>query len=152
MTKLKQIAVIHEYAGQASLLGSPALTSREDKAAYHELFAKVWAAVKPRDFLEEILVPDFADLSWEVLRMRRLQAPFTPEISPSKLGYLETHLDAVERIDRMIMNAEARRNAALREIERRRASVAEALRRATDGIVDAEFKEVAQSLARKEVA
>jgi hypothetical protein len=46
----------------------------------------------------------------------------------------------------------SRRNAALREIERRRASVAEALRRATDYIVDAEFKEAAQGPARKEVA
>jgi hypothetical protein len=49
----------------------------------------------------------------------------------------------------MIMNAEARRNAALREIERHRASIAEALRRVTDDIVDAEFEDVAPALLKK---
>jgi hypothetical protein len=43
----------------------------------------------------------------------------------------------------MVMSAEARRNAALREIERHRASIAEALRRATDDVVDADFEDVA---------
>jgi hypothetical protein len=52
----------------------------------------------------------------------------------------------------MIMKAEARRNAALREIERRRSSMAEALRRASDDVVDAEFVDVApDQIARKEV-
>ena len=43
----------------------------------------------------------------------------------------------------MVMGAEARRNAALREIERHRASIAEALRRATDDVVEAVFEDVA---------
>ena len=42
----------------------------------------------------------------------------------------------------MSMKAEARRNAALREIERHRAALADALRRATESVRDAEFKEV----------
>jgi hypothetical protein len=49
----------------------------------------------------------------------------------------------LERIDRMIMKAEPRRNAALREIERRRSGMAQALRRASDDVVDAEFVDVA---------
>lgn len=55
---------------------------------------------------------------------------------------LEPKLDQVERIDRMIMSAEARRNAALRELDRHRASLAQALRRATDNIEDAQFREI----------
>jgi hypothetical protein len=54
---------------------------------------------------------------------------------------LALKIDEIERIDRMIMNAEARRNAVLREIDGHRASVAQALRRATD-IEDVQFEEL----------
>ena len=54
---------------------------------------------------------------------------------------LAAEIDDIERIDRMITSAEARRNAALREIERHRTSVAERLRRAT-AFEDAEFEDV----------
>ena len=54
---------------------------------------------------------------------------------------LALELDRVERIDRMIMSAEARRNAVLREVDRHRASVAQALRRAVN-VEDAQFEEV----------
>ena len=58
----------------------------------------------------------------------------------------------LERIDRMTTKAEARRNAALHEIERRRSSMAQALRRANDDVVEAEFVDVApDQIARKEV-
>jgi predicted GNAT family N-acyltransferase len=43
---------------------------------------------------------------------------------------------------RMTMNAEIRRNAALREIERHRASFSQALRRASNEVVDAQFEQV----------
>jgi hypothetical protein len=55
---------------------------------------------------------------------------------------LSANIDDLERIERMIMGAEARRNAALRELERHRKATAEALRRATDDVVDAEFEDV----------
>jgi hypothetical protein len=55
---------------------------------------------------------------------------------------LQIALNDIERIDGMIMKAEARRNAALREIERHRAALADALRRATESVRDAEFKEL----------
>jgi hypothetical protein len=49
-------------------------------------------------------------------------------------------LDFLERIDRMIMAAEARRNAALREIDRHRATLGRQLRQA---VLEAEAQEVA---------
>ena len=59
----------------------------------------------------------------------------------------------LERIDRIIMSAETRRNVALREVERHRSSIAAALRRASDEVVDGEFEDVApDQIARKEVA
>jgi hypothetical protein len=64
---------------------------------------------------------------------------------------LSVSLDAVERIDRMVMSAEMRRNAALREIEHHRSCIAEALRRATDDVVDAEFEDVVPAAPAQDV-
>ena len=51
-------------------------------------------------------------------------------------------IELVEKIDHMIASAEIRRNATLREIERRRSDLAARLRHATDdrGIAEAEFE------------
>lgn len=51
-------------------------------------------------------------------------------------------LDHIERIDRMIASAEARRNTTLREISRHRDSAAASLARASEAIEEAEFAEV----------
>src|SRR5258708_8335999 len=55
---------------------------------------------------------------------------------------LAARIDDVERIDRLVIIAEARRDAVLREIRSRRAAFGQALRRAGDAI-DAEFEDVA---------
>jgi hypothetical protein len=55
---------------------------------------------------------------------------------------LVARIDDVERIDRMVIIAEARRDAVLREIRSRRAAFGQALRRAGHAI-DAEFEDVA---------
>ena len=55
---------------------------------------------------------------------------------------LAARIDDVERIDRMVTIAEARRDAVLREIRSRRAAFGQALRRAGQAI-DAEFEDVA---------
>ena len=52
-------------------------------------------------------------------------------------------LDFVERIDRMVMAAEARRNAALREVDRYRATLGRQLRQAA---LEAEAQEIAVAL------
>ena len=51
-------------------------------------------------------------------------------------------LDAIERMDRMIAQAEARRNLVLREVERRRDALARRLRDSVADVQDAEFTEV----------
>ena len=65
---------------------------------------------------------------------------------------LALKIDEVERIDRMIAGAEARRNVALREIDRHRATLAAALRQAADEVLDAEFKEIPPRLTEGEAA
>jgi len=55
---------------------------------------------------------------------------------------LAARIDEVERIDRMVTIAEARRDAVLREIRARRAAFGQALRRSGQAI-DAEFEDVA---------
>ena len=58
---------------------------------------------------------------------------------------LSAKLDDIERIDRMLANAEARRHLVLREIDRHRAAVAARLRNATEAIEDAEYSEPSQA-------
>jgi len=57
---------------------------------------------------------------------------------------LAARIDDVGRIDRMVIIAEARRDAVLREIRSRRAAFGQALRRTGDAI-DAEFEDVASA-------
>lgn len=168
-----------------ALFGAPPLLQGEDKAAYDGLLARISDAVNPMDVIEEIWVRDVVDLSWDVLRLRRLKASLitvslhkglarllnplmeTPEARelserwaarrPSAIKKVRStlaaanlsmedvtaealalSLDDVEKIDRMIMMAETRRNSILREIDRHRAVLGEKLRHAAQS-VDAEF-------------
>jgi hypothetical protein len=189
-----------------ALLGRPPILRGEDERAYAELLARVQAAVRPKDILEEFWVRDVVDLLWETLRLRRMRAsvvtvatrdalaeilapivdrdgsgdadPFdldlvfkkTPAQKLAAGWYrregkaveeveqvlreadlsmdvvaavaLRRSLDDVERIERMIVSAEARRSAVLREVARHRAAFAEDLRRSAGSVRDAEFTEV----------
>ena len=55
---------------------------------------------------------------------------------------LSIKLDDVERIERMIANAEVRRRTVLREVDRDRAALAALLQQAAEEIEEAEFAEV----------
>ena len=174
-----------------AILGPPALFDGEDENAYQELLARVQASVRPKDIIEEIWVRDVVDLTWDVLRLRRLKANImvaatqraikkvlAPAIGLETAGKvsadwaartpgsvdefneiltdmelsmdvvmaeaLRMRLDDVESIDRLIVSAEARRNAVLREVDRHRVALADALRRASENVRDAVFTEVAR--------
>lgn len=186
-------------AARLSLLGGRPLFAGEDEIAYDQLLARVFAAVKPADVIEEIWIQDIADLSWEVVRLRRLKAELLtssahkglrrvlnallgdqeaqnltqqwaaqiPEALEEVKGILagadmtmdvvmvqtlSVVIDQFERVDRMIMSAEMRRNAALREIDRHRSALAGTLRRATNDVEEAEFEIVALQPAAAEGA
>lgn len=56
------------------LLGPPPLLEGEDPTAYDALRRWILAEAAPTDVIEEILVREFADLQWEINRLRRLKA------------------------------------------------------------------------------
>jgi hypothetical protein len=60
---------------------------------------------------------------------------------------LAEKIDVIERIDRLITVAESRRNASLREIDRRRAVLGETLRRSMQEIEDGEFEVIEPTAA-----
>src|SRR5437868_9988546 len=61
-------------ASMRACLGPPPLMPGEDRAGYDALLAQVARAMSPADVFEEIWVRDVVDLSWQVLRLRRLKA------------------------------------------------------------------------------
>jgi len=162
----------------------------EKQGDYAEVALRIVKAAKPTDAIEEFLVRDVVDLTWEILRLRRIKVgllrasldagvgevlgavgyPFlqkgalTEEWAAgdkrarrevdsilTKAGLtidevtaktLENRLDSFERLDRMLASAEARRNNALREIDRHRDALGGGVRRSIEEIEDAEFRDV----------
>ena len=55
-------------------LPPPSLVNGEDAATYEQLAARIRAAVAPANIIEEIWARDVADLTWDVVRLRRLKA------------------------------------------------------------------------------
>jgi hypothetical protein len=91
-----------------------------------EYFAQSWAARNQASIKEVNKILASAGLTMDAVMAQTLSLK----------------INDVERIDRMTMGAEARRNAVLREIDRHRANLAHALRRVTEEVDDAEFHEV----------
>jgi hypothetical protein len=139
-----------------AVFGLPPLLGSEKQTDYEELFARISKAVKPADILEEIWICDIADLTWEVLRLRRLKAVLIDASSIRRLGHgrgvqvlesfetqtLSQNLSQIEQIEHMTAMAEARRNNALREIERHRVTLSDALLRNVQQIEEGECQVV----------
>ena len=64
---------VPERAQRLALFGPPPLIEGEDAAAYDQLLARICAAVKPVDIIDEMFTADVVSLEWEVLRLRRLK-------------------------------------------------------------------------------
>jgi hypothetical protein len=166
----------------------------ERQADYDNLVSRIVAVAKPLDAIEEFLARDVIDLTWEILRLRRLKAALLRASTGrgvrkvlESLGYgedqpfgfarevaarwaaaeketrkevqrvldkaqltmddvmaktLDSEIGSFERFDRMLASAEARRNSALREIDRHREALGAQMRKAYDEVQDAEFREV----------
>ncbi len=63
---------------------------------------------------------------------------------------LSIEIEDIERIDRMIRNAEMRRNAALREVDGHRSALARRLREVAGSVEDAEFVEIRPPQIKKQ--
>ncbi len=162
----------------------------EEQDDYAALAERIIHASRPRDAIEEFLIRDVVDLTWEILRLRRakngiLRASMGAGVNGvlASLGHeffeskqlskdwaagdrnarkdvvailrkagltmgevtaetLDRKIDSFERLDRMLGSSEARRNNALREIDRHREAVSGAVRKSIEEIEDADFRDV----------
>jgi hypothetical protein len=190
MASQKKLAALRTRIPSRDIFGPRPLIAGEDSSQYDELLARVSAAVRPNDVIEEVLVRDFVYHDWEIARLRRtkcawfaagLQASLfakllsvpkmtepkardlaqrfvADDISAAKevdkaLGSVGLSIDAAtantmtarlhdfEAIERLLAAAEARRHAAVRELDRRRSAMAAALLR-EEPAVEAEYQDV----------
>src|SRR5262245_46426127 len=70
-----------------NLFGQPQLLEGEDTASYDQLVARLFAAVKPIDVIDEMFVADVAFLEWDVLRWRRLKFELIRSCALKSLKY-----------------------------------------------------------------
>jgi hypothetical protein len=68
------------------VFGKPALLRDENANLYDALFSRVIAAARPRDAFEWMLLKDYADLAWEIFRLRRAKAGFVNGMHKTALG------------------------------------------------------------------
>ncbi len=119
--------------GRAHLFGPPPILEGEDAKAYDEILDRVFGAVGPTDFIEEIWVRDLADVTWAMFRWRRILAALISEqvcenqkLWPSNNidliqgRVLRDRLDMIERIDNLIAMAQRRIDEVIRELDRHR--------------------------------
>jgi hypothetical protein len=82
------------WAQRLALFGPPLLIEGEDPAAYDQLLARICAAVRPVDIIDEMFIADVVSLEWEVWRWRRLKWSFLQALAHEVLeGFLAKHLD-----------------------------------------------------------
>ena len=60
--------------GRHNLFGPPLVLEGEDAAAYDELMGRVYAAIKPVDVIDEMLIADAVSSEWEFLRWSRVKS------------------------------------------------------------------------------
>src|SRR5262249_61084026 len=93
-----------------------------------------------RDHKAEELVQQYAQHEPDaVAKIQELLTDAGVSMDAFMAKALAEKIDVIERIDRLTTVAESRRNAALREIDRRRVVLGEALRRSVQEVEDAEF-------------
>jgi hypothetical protein len=73
---------------RGNLFGPPPLLPGEDAAARDELVAQVFAAIEPRDRIEEMWVNDLVALESDIMRFRGLKTSILREIGRKALGDL----------------------------------------------------------------
>jgi hypothetical protein len=62
----------------------------EEEADYAEVAVRLVSAAKPRDAIEEFLIRDAIDLTWEILRLRRAKVGILKaSMKPGGLPWLD---------------------------------------------------------------
>ena len=68
------VPVAASAPARSALFGPALLLPGEDPRNYDQLLGSTYAAVKPKDFLEEMYVDAISYVTWEYLRLRRMNA------------------------------------------------------------------------------
>jgi len=101
----------------------------------------------------EELAQDYVRRKRRAIKLiRRLLAKAGVSMETLTVRALAPELDYIERIDRLTTIAEGRRNASLREIDRRRPALGETLRRSVQDVEDSEFEVIETAPEGKTVA
>src|SRR6266566_2742135 len=93
-SKTKSMTSAPAPVQRLALFGPPLLLEGEDARAYDEILARICAAVKPIDVIDEMFVYDLVCLQWEILRLRRLKTNLIRASgSEALLEFLSQELD-----------------------------------------------------------
>jgi hypothetical protein len=127
-----------------ALLGESPVIRGESQAEYDQLICSIAEAIEPTNAIEWMWVKELADTTWEVRRAQRartklIEASLTAEgivrrqfgWDDEELGMAEGYqigIRSMKSLDRMIEATKSRRDAVLREIERRRFEIAKRLK------------------------
>jgi hypothetical protein len=153
MARLVTLTSPHIPPHIVELLGTVPLLKGEDPKQYQALFSELACSVKPADVTEWLWVRDIVDLTWDTIRYRRLKAKWiqenmveAPVVSLSIAFEIKASAFAsLNLIEQMQASAELRRNNALREVESRRSRLGQALRQASDQIIEAKAPALAEA-------
>jgi hypothetical protein len=72
-------------AGIAELYGRPPLAAGEDPDAYVTWLRRVALTIRPADPFEWVLIKDYVDIAWEIVRLRRGKAAMLDRARASNL-------------------------------------------------------------------
>jgi hypothetical protein len=133
-----------EQADSAETLAAEC-TPNTDEA--NEKLGEVLSSLGMNDILDDARADKAKELAQEYVRGERDAVTLVNELLTDAGVSMDTfmtkalrkRIDEIERIDRLTTTAETRRNAALREIDRRRAVLGQTLRRRVHEIEDVEF-------------
>jgi hypothetical protein len=100
------------------------LLAGEAEADYVGVAARIIAVAQPRDAIEEFLTRDVIDLTWDILRLRRMKAGLLRAAAGkgvrkilSTIGYDTDPLDLIRKADRLTEAWASGKTSARREFE-----------------------------------
>jgi len=71
MYDLQKRSNVANLAELRELLGPPPVLSTENAKAYDEIATRLMECLAPADFLEQLLIKQLADCTWEIMRYTR---------------------------------------------------------------------------------
>jgi len=103
--------------------GPPPLLAGEDGKAYDELLARVSGSVKARDIFEEMWIRDIVDLSWEIMRLKRIATGLLAKNILDEFDDIVEFIELPEPADKLVERWMANDPAAIRRVEKILASI-----------------------------